>query len=78
MAGCSQQEPKAAPKRIKPAITGSKTIKLDSGEMVVVDLPDYQRCYVWRDIEFKTASLQCPSDATDYRVGNAQDGNPGY
>lgn len=44
--------------------------RLESGELLVLDVPvvlsqgvlDATRCYVWRDAEFKTASLQCPAD----------------
>jgi hypothetical protein len=46
------------------------TYRFDNGELVVIDiatvgdggLQDSQKCFLWRDAEFKTASLQCPSD----------------
>jgi hypothetical protein len=28
-------------------------------------LVEYQRCMVWRDREFRSATLQCPSDTVD-------------
>lgn len=46
--------------------------QLRNGELIVLDVPvvvapgfsDVQKCFLWRDSEFKTASLQCPSEAT--------------
>jgi hypothetical protein len=42
--------------------------RFDSGELHVLDVntvtggfADSQKCFLWRDSEFKTASLQCPS-----------------
>lgn len=45
--------------------------RLENGELLVLDVPvvlqygglDAAKCFLWRDYEFKTASLQCPSDA---------------
>lgn len=42
--------------------------KVGPNELVTVEVPsadrlgyiDSQRCYVWRDLEFRTASLSCP------------------
>jgi hypothetical protein len=55
---------KQPPKRI--------AYRFDNGELVVIDiatvgdggLQDSQKCFLWRDAEFKAASLQCPSTAT--------------
>ena len=45
---------------------------MPTGDMVVIDVPvvlysgfaDVQRCFIWRDTEFKTAAMQCPADAS--------------
>lgn len=46
-----------------------RTHKVDGGEIKVVDVPvsgfgglisRNQQCFVWRDAEYKTASLSCP------------------
>lgn len=45
-------------------------VKLAQGEVIVVNVPvkkvgsatEWQVCFIWRDKEFKTASLQCPND----------------
>lgn len=42
---------------------------VDGGELVILQVPvrigrtltDRQTCYVWRDAEYRTASLQCPA-----------------
>lgn len=47
--------------------------KVDAGEIIMVTVPtggneratDQQHCFVWRDAEFKTATLSCPSDQQD-------------
>jgi hypothetical protein len=47
------------------------TYRLEAGELIVIDVPivapggfaDSQKCFLWRDIEFQTASLQCPSES---------------
>lgn len=44
-----------------------------SGELIVMEVSttdpygfaEIQRCFVWRDAEFKTVSMQCPSDQAD-------------
>jgi hypothetical protein len=44
--------------------------RFDNGELVVMDiatvtergLADSQKCFLWRDQELKSASLQCPAD----------------
>lgn len=44
--------------------------RFESGELTVLDIAttvggyaDSQRCFLWRDAEFRTASLQCPNDS---------------
>lgn len=44
-----------------------RTYRIDGSELKVIDVPvkdasnfvDVQRCFVWRDAEFKTATLSC-------------------
>jgi hypothetical protein len=47
-----------------------RTYQIDGNQLQVIEVPvrigsrfvEHQRCFVWRDAEFKTTSLQCPSD----------------
>lgn len=49
-----------------------KVYRLDAGELTVIDtatvseggFPDSQKCFLWRDSEYRTASLQCPAAAS--------------
>ena len=51
-------------------------------ELVVLDVPssagmeliEKQRCYVWRDAEFKTATISCPSGAKDFDFSHEYSG----
>jgi hypothetical protein len=44
-----------------------RTYRFDGNELKIIDVPvadsagfvDIQRCYVWRDAEFRTATLSC-------------------
>lgn len=44
-----------------------RSYRFDGNELKIIDVPikdgggyiDNQRCFVWRDVEFKTASLSC-------------------
>lgn len=44
-----------------------RTYRLDAGELKVLDVPaadssgflETHKCFVWRDIEFKTSSISC-------------------
>lgn len=50
-----------------------RTLQVGGNQVQVVDIPsmvsprmplvETRRCYVWRDLEFKTASITCPEDA---------------
>jgi hypothetical protein len=48
-----------------------RSYRFDGNELKVIEIPvsdgagfvDLQRCFVWRDQEFKTATLQCPADS---------------
>ena len=47
----------------------TRTHTLPAGQLLVMEVPvsdypgglDSQRCFVWRDTEFKTAAVSCPS-----------------
>jgi hypothetical protein len=47
-----------------------RTYNFDGHQLVVVDIPsadeagyvEVQKCYVWRDVEFKTSSISCPAE----------------
>lgn len=49
-----------------------RTIQVGQHEMLVVDVPSVefgafistQRCYVWRDTEFRVASMSCPHEVS--------------
>lgn len=44
---------------------------LEAGQLIVLDIAtvmeggvaDSQKCFIWRDAEYKTASIQCPGGA---------------
>ncbi len=48
-----------------------RSYRLDGGELKVIDVPvaasaryfESQRCFVWRDLEFKTSSISCAAAA---------------
>ena len=58
---------------------------LQAGEhqLVVIDVPSVamdtfvqtQRCYVWRDAEFKTATMSCPGGDTGIDLGSEHNAN---
>lgn len=64
LAACSDSgvKPVQKSKREPPAFQ-YKTRQINGNELITIDMGDYQRCYVWRDQELKTASMQCPSDS---------------
>ena len=48
--------------------------KIDGHDLLVIDVPmresygdtlEIQRCFVWRDAEFKVATLSCPHEAEE-------------
>lgn len=49
-----------------------RTLQVGSNQVQVIDVPsmvsprmplvETRRCYVWRDLEFKTAAIACPED----------------
>lgn len=49
-----------------------RVLRAGANEVVVIDVPHvdkllndvrHQRCYIWRDAEYRTASISCASDA---------------
>lgn len=74
LASCSEPHERATLRvdRKKAADQAPKrsVYRFESGELVVLDVPttiggyaDSQKCFLWRDQEFKAASLQCPNDS---------------
>lgn len=69
--GCSQEKPKEVRVRQEVKASAPTTIPVNGNQIVVVEIPskdgkytDIQKCYVWRDAEFKTSSMSCPSEQT--------------
>jgi hypothetical protein len=61
-----------------------RVVRVGSHEMLVVEVPtlDYgivpssQRCFVWRDLEFRSATMSCDGSrpiATDERIPDARE-----
>ena len=45
--------------------------KIDGHDLFIIDVPskdeasgtlEVQRCFLWRDVEYRTAALSCPPD----------------
>lgn len=59
-----------------------RVLQAGAHELVVLDVPsaqrgtlvERQRCYVWRDSEFKTATISCPSGEASLDMGSEYDG----
>ncbi len=77
--GCSDPAPttKSTPPPPKERLdVAEKTHNMAHGQLVVIEVPiagvkritEHQTCFLWRDSEFKTASLQCPNDRASYTV----------
>ena len=71
VAGCDKPKPPkpAAPEKVevKPAVVHT----VPGGQIIDINVPgevwhDSQKCYVYRDLEFKTSSISCPAD----RIGS--------
>jgi hypothetical protein len=70
LAGCSQAEAPAPvrPERVELPGPSVDRHAFEHGELLVLKTPqrigrnlvDVQTCYVWRDSEYRTASMQCP------------------
>lgn len=75
-AGCSDSPPEKPRVKVNTQARADQPPKrtiyrFDEGQLVVLDIAtvgpggyaDSQKCFLWRDAEFRTASLQCPNDA---------------
>lgn len=64
------QQPRKARAVATPRAPAQHVTRFGDHEIRQLDLPvsdgyggtEYQRCFVWRDAEFKTATLSCPSE----------------
>jgi hypothetical protein len=62
---------KANSEHAKSLPPDTHTYQVQGNQLLVVDVPvdgtakriESQKCFVWRDREFRTASIQCPADA---------------
>lgn len=83
LVGCSEAPAENVPAKPLPLTTPTPRIwHFDSGELMVIDVPvastprriETQTCFIWRDREFKVASLQCPADTGEIlSPGQTQD-----
>ena len=76
LAACApQDQPTLRPAQPPPDVSGPlapRVLHAGNHEVVVLDVPSLgpanlvttQRCYVWRDTEFRTAAVSCPSEDT--------------
>lgn len=77
--GCADRDkpaktPESSPKA--PLSVVQTTHDIERGQLVVMEVPitgakritEHQTCFLWRDSEYKTASLQCPNDRASYTV----------
>lgn len=84
--GCSDAPAETPRRKVGESKAPSQqTYRFEHGELLVIDVPSYsspkynemQRCFVWRDGEYKSASLQCPGDASEATpVGGATQDSP--
>jgi hypothetical protein len=60
----------------------ARTFDVGEHQLLVFEAPvgsfhgrvEYQTCFVWRDREFKSATLQCPADAPSVNDGHDPEG----
>lgn len=58
----------------------SRAYQVRSGELIVIDVPiggnarysESQKCFVFRDTEFRTASMQCPNESVEVTPQHAE------
>lgn len=78
LGGCDKP-PSAAQDRPRPlaqAMPSSQAHTYPAGDLTVLSVPvnrnskytEHQTCFLWRDKEFKTASMQCPNDRQSYSL----------
>lgn len=56
-----------------------RTYRINGNELLVIDVPtrdslgfvENQKCFVWRDAEYKSASMQCPAGSADLQLPSA-------
>jgi hypothetical protein len=68
--GCSKETPKSNAlnvERIAPE--PQRTLQVGTNQLISVQIPGQewhstQKCYIFRDLEFKTSSISCPAGAT--------------
>lgn len=69
----SSPERRAAAEAALSKTPAARTYTIGEHQLLVFNVPvktiggmvEYQRCMVWRDREFRTATLSCPSDVID-------------
>ena len=58
------------------------TYDINANQLLVIKVPtkdvatgvlEYQTCFVWRDAEYKAATLQCPSASVDFATQATND-----
>lgn len=68
--GCTQEQPKPqAKQREQATVEPQRTHQVGSNQIIAIQVPgeawhETQKCYVFRDLEFKTSSISCPAGAT--------------
>ena len=68
LAGCTQEPPKPQAKQ-RDRVEQQRTHQVGQNQIISVQVPgemwfESQKCYVFRDLEFKTSSISCPTGAT--------------
>jgi hypothetical protein len=74
LAGCTERQPSAKARHESPLSANTKpepqrTHQVGQNQIIAVQVPgelwfESQKCYVFRDLEFKTSSMSCPAGAT--------------
>ena len=73
----TSQERVAASEAVLHQTPAPRTYHVGDGELKVVDVPvsgvtgfvSTQRCFVWRDVELRSAAISCPSAPSGMLVG---------
>jgi hypothetical protein len=69
VAGCDKPKPPRPVAQAKAEPKPATIHKVPNGEIISAHVPgelwfETQKCYVHRDLEFKTSSISCPAGAT--------------
>lgn len=75
LAGCSDKAVKPI-KALAISEPAAKSYSLPNGSLTTIQVPvitmgdvrESQTCFLWRDSEYKTATLQCPNDRQTYTI----------